>query len=113
MVDVKRYVENDFETIEVNSEKTESTYKIVKAENGYSQYKVMLSSGSAPSELSGMYTTPDSALAAVTKYLDNKRWTQAAKNTETAKRVAERKRKRNASESKPINQDTVQQGTTN
>ena len=113
MVDVKRYIPEGehFERIEVTSEKTQVTYSVEKAENGYSQYKVVLSKGSAPQELSGMYTTPDSALKAVTKYLSKKRWTQAAKNRETAKRVEERKRKRNAGKLQSNSSDTVQQGS--
>lgn len=110
MVDVKRYIPKDehFEVIEVRSEKTQVVYTISKAENGYSQYVIRLSSGNPPAELSGMYTTPDSALKAVTKHLSTKRWTQAAKNRETAKRVEERKRKRNAKTVQPISSDTVQ-----
>lgn len=114
MVDVKRYVGEGehFETLIVSTPKAEVDYVITKAENGYSQYRITLTKGSAPNELSGMFTTPDVALKAVEKHLSKKRWTQAAKNKETAKRVEERKRKRNASELLPDSEDSVQQGST-
>ena len=113
MVDVKRFIEEGehFEKLIVSSPKTEVDYVVTKAENGYSQYVITLTKGSAPVELQGMFTTPDKALQEIKKYLGKKRYTQAAKNRETAKRVEERKRKRNASKLQSNSTDTVQQGS--
>lgn len=112
MVDIKRELDDrGFERIVVSTEKTEVDYIVSKAENGYSQYKVTVTKGNAPEELRGMYTTPDYAMKSVVKYLEKKRWSQAAKNRETAKRVEERKRKRNGSKLLPDGEEHVQQGS--
>ena len=114
MVDIKRELDDDgFEKITISTEKSEVDYVISKAENGFSQYKVTLTKGSAPEELSGMYTTPDYAMLAVKRHLENKRWTQAAKNRETAKRVEERKRNRDAAKLLSDSEEYVQQGASN
>jgi hypothetical protein len=109
MVDVERGEDDyGFEWITVKSPKAEVTYLISKSENGFSQYQVSLSSGKVPPELSGVYTTPDFALRCVLKHIEKKRWTQAAKNRETAKRVAQRKKEREDGKLQSNSSDTVQ-----
>jgi len=96
----------------VTSPKMKTKLIIQKAENGFSQYEVKLTKGSAPSELCGMYTTPDIGLRAVKKYLDNKKDSVTVQRDKKYAR-SQKWKADNASKYVSDSKDTVQQGLAN
>lgn len=62
-----------FERITVKTPKMKSKIYILKARNGFSSYEVQLEQGRLPNDLSGTYTTPDSALKFVLKFIETRK----------------------------------------
>lgn len=78
--------ERGFETLKIVSKKYKNPIYILKARNGFSSYEVKFEKGVVPDALSGTYTTPDSALNFVEKYLRNKQDSVAVRRDKKYKR---------------------------
>lgn len=76
-----------------DKEKSLVEYTVTKSRDGFSFYAIFPSNGPVPKELDEKYTSAKAGITALTKYLHQMKPTQAVKNEETHKRIAEKKAK--------------------
>lgn len=73
-------------------EKSTSTYRVVKGQNGFSFYEIAIDRGSVPKELTSQYTSHKQAEEAVKRYLNKKQKSSVVKRNENTARREERKK---------------------
>jgi len=76
-----------------DAEKSTSTYRVVKGQNGFSFYEVAIDRGSVPKELQSQYTSHKAAEKAVCRYLERKAKSPTVKRDENTARREERKKR--------------------
>lgn len=76
-----------------DKEKSLVDYTVAKSIDGFTFYAIVPSNGPVPKELDQRFTSPKAAIEILTKYLHQMKPTQAVKNEETHKRIAEKKAK--------------------
>jgi len=114
MADVKAELDsNGWIKYTVTTSKTAIDYIVSKTEDGYSSYQVLLTKGSTPAKLQGVYTTPDKALKALLKYIEERPISNTVRRDRDYEERQERRKKvkQNATISNTDDQGKVQQGT--
>ncbi len=69
-VNVEEFIDEDGKpraTIKTN--KRNATYTVAKTDDGFAMFQILVSKGSLPKELSGLYTRLDDAIKALTHYI--------------------------------------------
>ena len=79
-------------------EKSKSTYRVVKGQNGFAFYEIAIDKGSVPKELQSQYTSHKAAENAVCRYLERKPKSATVKRDENTARREERKKLQQESE---------------
>jgi hypothetical protein len=69
--DVKEHfpIDGSAPYLEVTSDKRAATYRVQKTQDGFALFKVAISKGALPKELTGVYTSPKLALKDIEFYL--------------------------------------------
>ena len=90
--------------------KISSKFIVSKILGDYQFYRITKTEGTVPESLAGKYSGPDAALKAISNYLVTAKYTQAAKNRDTRKRI---EAKKNGSKPNTNGKDDIQQRSPN
>lgn len=90
----------------VKSDKFNVTFEAVKEFSGYAFYRIKVSKGSLPQELTGRYTNHERALEALRLHILRAKPSRSVKRDMNT--AAREKQKKNASAAKPDNKEHIQ-----
>lgn len=116
MADVKQTLDDNGKLkYTVTTSKANIDYIVSKTQDGYSSYHVTLTKGDTPKSLQGIFTTPDKALKALLKYIENMKESTTVQRDKKYQENLEWKKKQKNAAAKIQSDDKgkVQQGASN